>query len=128
LDGNKLRARLADRAPEDEAEEQALDTRARAYHREAEEIIEASDGVKAFTGMIAAVLGQNCRVPLIDEPEAFLHPPLAKRLGKELAETANRLQATAFIATHSPHFLMGCVAGSPQINIVRLPYKKGKPS
>lgn len=128
LNGNQLRARLAERAPLDEAEEQALDQRARSYHRNALEITEASDGVKAFTGMVAAVIGQKCRVPLIDEPEAFLHPPLAKRLGKELAEAANRLQASAFIATHSAHFLMGCIAGSPHVNIVRLTYKGGKSS
>lgn len=128
LHGNHLRARLSDRPPVDEAEEQALDARARAFHKAAPEITESSDGVKAFTGMVAAVIGQKCRIPLVDEPEAFLHPPLAKRLGKELAEAANRLQATAFIATHSANFLMGCVAGSPQVNIVRLTYKGGQAS
>lgn len=128
LHGNQLRARLSDRPAIDEAEEQALDARARAFHKAAPEITEASDGVKAFTGMVAAVIGQKCRIPLVDEPEAFLHPPLAKRLGKELAEAANRLQATAFVATHSANFLMGCIAGSPQVNIVRLTYKGGQAS
>jgi predicted ATPase len=128
LNSNQLRVRLADRAPADESEEQALDQRARSYHRAAPEISEASDGVKAFTGMVAAVIGQKSRIPLIDEPEAFLHPPLARRLGKELTEAANRLQASAFIATHSAHFLMGCVAGSPLVNIVRLTFKAGRPS
>ena len=128
LNGNQLRVRLSDRAPADEAEEQALDLRARTFHRQAPEITEASDGVKAFTGMVAAVIGQKARIPLIDEPEAFLHPPLARRLGKELTEAANRLQASAFIATHSANFLMGCVAGSPLVNIVRLTFKGGSPS
>lgn len=126
LNSNQLRARLSDRPPMDESEEQALDLRARSFHRSALEITEASDGVKAFTGMVAAVLGQNCKIPLIDEPEAFLHPPLARRLGKELAEAASKLKASAFIATHSSHFLMGCVAGSPRVNIVRLTYKGGQ--
>lgn len=128
LNGNSLRARLASRPPSDEAEEQALDKRAREYHKKSYEITEASDGVKAFTGMIATVLGQNCKVPLIDEPEAFLHPPLARRLGKELAEISSKRDATAFIATHSADFLMGCVAGNPEVNIVRLTYKGGKPT
>tara|TARA_Y100001956_G_scaffold70916_1_gene75274 strand:- start:96 stop:1775 length:1680 start_codon:yes stop_codon:yes gene_type:complete len=128
LNQAQLRARLADRAPVDELEEQALDKRARDYHKASLEITEASDGVKAFTGMVATVLGQNCKIPLIDEPEAFLHPPLAKRLGKELAEISVQRDATAFIATHSADFLMGCVSGTPAVNIVRLTYKGGKPT
>src|SRR5690606_13190764 len=86
------------------------------------------DGVKAFTGMIATVVGQEHRVLLIDEPEAFLHPPLAKRLGQELAVLANERQACIFAATHSADFLFGCVSSSPHVNIVRLTYKKGKAS
>ncbi len=125
LNSNQLRARLSARAPESESEEQALDVRARDFHRSSQELMDASDGVKAFTGMVAAVLGLNCRVPLIDEPEAFLHPPLARRLGKELSEAATRTNASAFIATHSSNFLMGCISGSPQVNIVRLTYKGG---
>lgn len=126
LNGAQLRARLAERAPVDEAEEQSLDSRSRAYHRKSIEIVEASDGVKAFTGMIATILGQNCKVALIDEPEAFLHPPLAKRLGKELAETAATRGVSSFLATHSADFLLGCVSGSPAVNIIRLTYKGGK--
>ena len=128
LNGAQLRARLAKRAPTDESEEQSLDQRSRDYHKESIEITEASDGVKAFTGMISTILGQNCKIPLIDEPEAFLHPPLAKRLGKELAENSATRDACAFIATHSADFLMGCVAGSPEVNIIRLTYKGGKPT
>lgn len=122
---NNLRARLSDRPPADEAEEQALDTRARQFHANAAEIAHASDGVKAFAGMLATVLGQDCRIPLIDEPEAFLHPPLARRLGKELADAAKRNNACVIAATHSADFLMGCVAGATRINIVRLTYKSG---
>ncbi len=128
LNAAQLRARLSKRAPADESEEQSLDQRSRDFHRDSIEITEASDGVKAFTGMVSTILGQNCKVPLIDEPEAFLHPPLAKRLGKELAETAASRDASAFIATHSADFLLGCVAGSPEVNIVRLTYKGGKPT
>mgnify|MGYP003675138401 CR=1 FL=1 len=124
----QLRARLADKEPADELEEQALDSRSREYHRNSLQLVDASDGVKAFTGMVATVLGQNCKIPLIDEPEAFLHPPLAKRLGKELAEISVQRDACSFIATHSADFLMGCVAGTPAVNIVRLTFKGGKPT
>ncbi|MCM0613389.1 ATP-binding protein [Marinobacter sediminum] len=123
LNANQLRARMSKRPPADEAEEQSLDQRARDFHRDATEIIYASDGVKAFTGMLATVLGQDYKIPLIDEPEAFLHPPLARRLGKELAAVSGSRDACSFIATHSADFLMGCVQGSDRVNIVRLTHK-----
>jgi predicted ATPase len=44
----------------------------------------ASDGVQAFVGIVCAVLWGDYRAILIDEPEAFLHPPLARKLGRQL--------------------------------------------
>jgi predicted ATP-dependent endonuclease of OLD family len=42
-----------------------------------------SDGVRAFTGIITEVIAGDPNILLIDEPEAFLHPSLAYKLGKE---------------------------------------------
>jgi AAA15 family ATPase/GTPase len=128
LKSDQLRARLANRPPADNLEEQSLDSRSRNYHKSALEITEASDGVKAFSGMVATILGQNCKIPLIDEPEAFLHPPLAKRLGKELAEISVKRDTNTFVATHSSDFLMGCISATPAVNIIRLTYKGNKAS
>ncbi|WP_370739764.1 AAA family ATPase [Falsiruegeria mediterranea] len=42
---------------------------------------EVSDGCRAYTGILGALYSGPYKVVLIDEPEAFLHPPLA-RLGQ----------------------------------------------
>ncbi|WP_298855599.1 AAA family ATPase [uncultured Aquimonas sp.] len=118
----RLEPRLAERAPVDDLEEQALDARARAYHSSAVPLSTASDGVKAYLGMIAASYCTDHRLVLIDEPEAFLHPPLARDLGRELAQSGARTSGSTLVATHSAHFLMGCVESGATVDIVRLTY------
>ena len=75
-----LRVRLSSRLPTTPAEEQALDATARAFHAAAPLITDLSDGVQAFVGLLSAILGLPPSILLIDEPEAFLHPPLARRM------------------------------------------------
>ena len=59
-----------------------------AFHSLATPIEATSDGVKAFTGIIIELTAGDPRVLLIDEPEAFLHPSLARKLGYEIARAA----------------------------------------
>jgi hypothetical protein len=49
---NRLNLRLSKDAPQDEREERGIDEKAVEFHKKALPITEASDGVKAFTGMI----------------------------------------------------------------------------
>lgn len=65
------------------------------------------------------MLGRNF-ISLVDEPEAFLHPPQARLLGRLLgAERADYLQL--FVATHSADFLRGALDSNDQnIRIIRL--------
>lgn len=123
LQQHQLRARLSKKEPADEEEEQALSTKAIEFHKNSKEIMFCSDGVKAYTGILANVLGHNSRICLIDEPEAFLHPPLARRLGKELSNITMSENANVVVATHSSEFLMGCIQSGTPINVVRLTYK-----
>ncbi|MDB4951459.1 MAG: hypothetical protein JWM27_4108 [Gemmatimonadetes bacterium] len=123
-----LRVRMSDRPPHDALEEQALDARARAFHGRATDIAELSDGVKAFTGLTAAVLSADYRVMLVDEPEAFLHPPLTRKLGKRLTQLASERGANVLAATHSPDFVMGCIQSGKRVNIVRITWREGVPS
>lgn len=118
-----LRIKLADRPPIDRSEEQALDERARKFHREATDINDLSDGVKAFTGIITSIFSGDYKILLIDEPEAFLHPPLARKLGLRLAQLAPERSATLVASTHSSDFIMGCIQSGKEINIVRLTYE-----
>ena len=120
---SQFRIRMSGRPPSTRAEEQSLDATSREFHRKATLISELSDGVQAFTGLIAAVMSLPHKIILIDEPEAFLHPPLAKRLGGDLAALATERDASLFVATHSADFLMGCLESNPSVVIVRLTYE-----
>lgn len=122
----KVRIRLSDTPPPNEVVEQGLHTEARAFHAAALPIEEASDGVKAFTGIISALASADFRVILIDEPEAFLHPPLARKLGHQMATLAHARSGNVFTATHSADFLMGAVEAGRDLNVVRLTYQHGQ--
>jgi hypothetical protein len=118
----QLRMRLSPRPPCDEQEERNWDSVSVDFHSKASLISDASDGVKAFIGMLTTLVAGEPKITLIDEPEAFLHPTLCSQLGKEITSELTRSNHRLFIATHSAHFLMGCVQGGAAINIVRLTY------
>jgi hypothetical protein len=126
-EGTLLRVRMADRAPMDDEEEQSVSDRSRAFHGRATDIDLMSDGIRAFTGLTAAVLSADYRIMLVDEPEAFLHPPLTRKLGKRLTQLAAERGANVLAATHSPEFVMGCITSGQAVNIVRLTYRRGIP-
>ncbi|MGH3626895.1 MAG: ATP-dependent nuclease, partial [Sciscionella sp.] len=59
-------------------------------------------------------------IQFLDEPEAFLHPPQARLLGRYIAES-RRQKSQLFIATHSTDILDGLLEGSSNsVRIVRL--------
>lgn len=120
-----LRIRLSVRAPASTPEEQALDHTAREFHSRATLIDEMSDGVKAFVGLVSALVALPHRIMLIDEPEAFLHPPLANRLGQNLARLARARDASLVTATHSSDFLFGCLEATPDVTVVRTTFDHG---
>ncbi|MFH0958496.1 MAG: AAA family ATPase, partial [Pseudomonadota bacterium] len=119
----QFRVRMSKKKPSTKMEEQALDEAARKFHKDSELISDLSDGVQAFTGLVSAILSFPHRILLVDEPEAFLHPPLARRLGKNISEVASERDASLVVATHSSEFLMGCIEATPNLSIVRLNYE-----
>ena len=77
------------------------------------------DGMRSFVGALLHAFIADWFVVLIDEPEAFLHPPQANCLGKLLAE--NNSQGQRIIATHSSDILRGALnAAQAAITIIRL--------
>lgn len=86
---------------------------------------EFSDGVQAFVGILVGLLCRPSRVILIDDPEAFLHPPHARRLGRTLTAIAGQRTASLVASTHSPEFLAGCIETDASSGIVRLTYEDG---
>lgn len=121
----QLRIRLSDRAPTDPMEERGIHEEAVQFHGKAQLIDIASDGVKAFTGMVSELIAGDPKVVLIDEPEAFLHPSLAFKLGLEVSRAALKTDKRVFVSTHSPNFVMGCMQSGAPVNIVRLTYRGG---
>lgn len=79
------------------------------------------DGMRAFATLLLNTLAlSQQRVVLIDEPEAFLHPPQARLIGRALASesTAGR---QIFIATHSSDVLKGVIENAPaKVKLLRI--------
>lgn len=121
----QLRIRLSDRAPRDDMEERGIHADAVRFHAAAQLIDNASDGVKAFTGIVTEVMAGDPSIVLIDEPEAFLHPSLASKLAQEVSRAAMSADKRVFASTHSPQFVMGCIQSGAPVNIVRLTYRSG---
>lgn len=121
----RLRIRLASCPPNSNFEERGIHDEAVRFHAAAQPIEFASDGVKAFTGIVTEVMAGDPRIMLIDEPEAFLHPALASKLGTELARAALTSHKRIFVSTHSPTFVMGCIQSGAPVNIIRLTYSSG---
>jgi len=121
----QLRVRLSDRAPASNLEERGIHAEAVQFQAKAQLIDFASDGVKAFTGTITELIAGDPRVVLIDEPEAFLHPSLASKLGYEISRAALKADKRVFASTHSPTFVMGCIQSGSPVNIIRLTYRGG---
>lgn len=121
-----FRVRLSNEKPQSTAIEQGLNAQSREFHRAAPLISEFGDGVQTSIALVSAVMSLPHRILLIDEPEAFLHPTLARRVGSVLATTARDRDGSLIVATHSSEFLMGCIQAVPQLRLVRLTYAKGQ--
>lgn len=78
------------------------------------------DGMRSFFGVMIPLLAGAQKIILVDEPEAFLHPPQARALGKELAAAAHRRGAQVIVATHDKDFISGVLDAEGDLSIVRL--------
>ncbi len=121
----RLRFKLSPREPVNDTEERGLHQEAVQFHAAASPIEIASDGVKAFTGIITAIIAGDPEVITIDEPEAFLHPSLSFNLGKEIGRATTGSEKRLLVSTHSADFVMGCIQSGARLNIVRLTYQEG---
>lgn len=78
------------------------------------------DGMRSFASLLFVLESMQSSVLLIDEPEAFLHPPQARRIGETIAR-ARKNRRQIIVATHSTDVLRGILsAGQPNTKIVRL--------
>lgn len=84
-------------------------------------LTEQGDGMRSFASVILHLLAPvTASVLLLDEPEAFLHPPQARLLG-ELIATKKPSRSQLFVATHSPDVLQGLVnVASDRLRLIRI--------
>lgn len=68
-------------------------------------------GIRSVLGTLLRIYSSNQNIILIDEPEAFLHPPQAVALGRLLRKVAAERDLQIFCATHDRNFLSGLSAG-----------------
>lgn len=120
--GDQLHVNFGDTPP---PRERTVEADMLEWTRNAKGIENVSDGVKAFTGMLLQLYVGNPKIIIIDEPEAFLHPSLAFKLGQELSKLAVQQGKHVFVSTHNSQFLMGVVQSGARVNIVRLTYEGG---
>lgn len=78
------------------------------------------DGMRSFIGLMLPLISATYQVVLIDEPEAFLHPPQATQLGKILGTLAKQKEMQIVMATHDKNVLAGLLQSDAEISIVRL--------
>tara|TARA_R110001592_G_scaffold149963_1_gene375548 strand:+ start:251 stop:1930 length:1680 start_codon:yes stop_codon:yes gene_type:complete len=78
------------------------------------------DGMRSFVGVLLNAFISNHSILFIDEPEAFLHPPQARLLGKMLAKDLPS-ERQLFLATHSEDFLKGLLDSNVKnLKIIRI--------
>ena len=117
-----LRLKLTRTEPGPQVTQRRLDTAALEYYRQATPIQAYGDGVRAYVGLTLAVVSGPHTILLIDEPDAFLHPPLSRRLGRNLAGLALERGGSLVVATHSADFVFGALEATGEATIVRVTY------
>ncbi len=76
------------------------------------------DGMKSYAGILFEAVVADLDITLIDEPEAFLHPPQMRRLGETLAAEVN---GQLIVASHSSDILRGFLEGTKgNVRILRI--------
>ena len=78
------------------------------------------DGMRSFASVLLDTFTSDYSITLIDEPEAFLHPPQARLLGKMLAQHTPQ-NRQLFLSTHSEDFLQGLLdANNDNVTVIRI--------
>ena len=78
------------------------------------------DGMRSFFGLMIPMIGEERQIVLVDEPEAFLHPPQARALGRELGQAAATRDKQIIVSTHDKDFISGLLDSESDLTVVRL--------
>lgn len=119
LGGTEISLHLGERPPLDEGE-QPLAVSYQRKIRELPQLKNQGDGMRSFTTCLLYINLLDYFITLIDEPEAFLHPPQATLMGRMLANDKSN-QRQLFISTHSGDLLRGMLnTESNNIRVIRI--------
>ena len=80
-------------------------------------------GLKSFVSTYLSLKYNEKDIVLIDEPEAFLHPPLARQLGEIIGQSANE-NRQIFVTTHSSEILKGILSTCTDVSVIRITRKE----
>lgn len=78
------------------------------------------DGMKSLLGLLLPLVAGTYRVVIVDEPEAFLHPPQAYALGVELGNISIKTETQIILATHDKNLLAGLLSSGADLSVVRV--------
>lgn len=80
---------------------------------------EEGDGLKSFVSTFLSLNFNKKDILLLDEPEAFLHPPLARQVGEMIGECGEK-ENIIFVATHNVEILKGILSKNQNVNVIRI--------
>jgi hypothetical protein len=79
------------------------------------------DGLRAYVGLLLMVIAAEHAAVIVDEPEAFLHPPQERALGRRLAREVRESELQLIMATHSLDVLLGALsAADTELTVLRV--------
>lgn len=87
---------------------------------------EQGDGMRSLMGQLLPVVAAAYKLIIVDEPEAFLHPPQAHALGVELGRLADQGALQVVVATHDRNLLTGLLDSGVDVSVVRLTRGNGQ--
>lgn len=103
---------------------QGLSEGTRRFMTDAPKLWYQGAGLRNVFGLLARIVVDDRAIVIIDEPESFLHPNQAWKLGLVLAELCKKQSKQLICATHDRHFLAGLARGSGEpLKICPLDYE-----
>jgi hypothetical protein len=76
--------------------------------------------MKSALGLVIPLITNDYPLSLIDEPEAFLHPPQARLIGHAMGSLVNANSSQIVVAAHDKNVLVGLVESGVPLTIVHL--------
>lgn len=121
LGGNQIPLRVGEIPPLQDGEDRISKSYNERLIRLTTPLDEQGDGMRSFATVILHLLVPTTpSILIIDEPEAFLHPPQAKLLGELIAKERSP-GSQLFVATHSPDVVQGLLNEAPDnLRMIRM--------